>query len=246
MYNLREDETMCLARTFHCVLLLAVLTVLPVATMAANQPVGISATFEKLTFTANGKQYTIERNPDNQNLVTPDFALTSRPCPPFCIQPMKLADGVQTLGELEVIDYIDRKYNQGDDAILIIDSRTPNWVEMGIIPGAVNIPWTKLYTKKDATPESIAEIMTKQFGVELIEGKDLFDIDEALVRNDLTGIFDFSAARTLVLYCNGMWCGQSPVSIRTLLQFGYPAEKLKWYRGGMQDWQILGLTTAKP
>jgi hypothetical protein len=29
-----------------------------------------------------------------------------------------------------------------------------------------------------------------------------------------------------------------------LLKFGYPPHKLKWYRGGMQDWEILGLTTV--
>jgi hypothetical protein len=31
----------------------------------------------------------------------------------------------------------------------------------------------------------------------------------------------------------------------TLLNFGYPAHKLKWYRGGMQDWEILGLTVVR-
>jgi hypothetical protein len=31
-----------------------------------------------------------------------------------------------------------------------------------------------------------------------------------------------------------------------LLGFGYPAHKIKWYRGGMQNWEILGLTTVKP
>jgi len=30
-----------------------------------------------------------------------------------------------------------------------------------------------------------------------------------------------------------------------LLALGYPAHKIKWYRGGMQDWEILGLNTAK-
>ncbi|MEA3292369.1 MAG: rhodanese-like domain-containing protein [Pseudomonadota bacterium] len=233
-------------KTFHCALLLAAFTSMPVAAPAIDQPVGISTTLEKLTFTADGKQYAIERNPDNQNTVAPDYALTSRPCPPFCIQPMNLAPGVETVGELEVIDYLDQKYNQGNDGILLIDSRTRNWVEKGVIPGAVNIPWTKLYTKKGATPESIIDIMTGRLGVKLVEGKDVFDVDEALAQSDLTGIFDFSGSRTLVLYCNGMWCGQSPISIQTLLQYGYPAEKLKWYRGGMQDWQILGLTTVAP
>jgi hypothetical protein len=27
---------------------------------------------------------------------------------------------------------------------------------------------------------------------------------------------------------------------------GYPAHKLKWYRGGMQAWMMLGLTTVPP
>jgi hypothetical protein len=49
-----------------------------------------------------------------------------------------------------------------------------------------------------------------------------------------------------VMFCNGMWCGQSPNNIRNLLGFGYPAHKIKWYRGGMQTWEILGLTTVKP
>jgi hypothetical protein len=31
-----------------------------------------------------------------------------------------------------------------------------------------------------------------------------------------------------------------------LLRFGYPAEKIKWYRGGMQNWANMGFTTIKP
>jgi len=31
-----------------------------------------------------------------------------------------------------------------------------------------------------------------------------------------------------------------------LLKFGYPPEKIKWYRGGMQAWETVGLTTIKP
>ena len=58
------------------------------------------------------------------------------------------------------------------------------------------------------------------------------------------GLLDFSDAKTLVLFCNGMWCGQSPNNIKNLLRFGYPAHKIKWYRGGMQDWEMLGLTTV--
>jgi hypothetical protein len=30
------------------------------------------------------------------------------------------------------------------------------------------------------------------------------------------------------------------------MAMGYPAHKLKWYRGGVQDWKMLGLTTVAP
>jgi len=46
------------------------------------------------------------------------------------------------------------------------------------------------------------------------------------------------------LWCNGWWCGQSPAAIRGLLSEGYPAEKLFYFRGGMQNWKIYGMTVA--
>jgi len=176
--------------------------------------------------THNGKKATIMRNQDQKNTVNAAFAKTSRKCPPFCIQPATLAPGVETIGELEMLDYL-AKINAGDSSILVIDSRTPDWVKKGTIPGSVNIPWTSLNPAQGADPMSIAEIMEGRFNVKQLEG-----------------LWDYSNARTLVLFCNGMWCGQSPNNILNLLKFGYPAHKLKWYRGGMQDWEILGLSTA--
>jgi rhodanese-related sulfurtransferase len=96
-----------------------------------------------------------------------------------------------------------------------------------MIPGAVNTPWTLLDTKQ-ATPESVGSILAGHFGARSSDGK-----------------WDFSNAKTLALYCNGMWCSQSSNAVKLLLHYGYPPEKLKWYRGGMQDWEILGLTTVK-
>ena len=175
----------------------------------------------------NGKKTTIMRNQDQKNVVNPAFAKTSRKCPPFCIQPAVVAPGVETIAEVEIIDYL-KKMNDGDDSILVIDSRTPDWVKKGTIPGSVNIPWTSLNPAKGADPISIGEIMEDQFGAKQLEG-----------------LWDYSKARTQVMFCNGMWCGQSPNNIKNLLKFGYPAHKIKWYRGGMQDWEILGLSTAK-
>ena len=175
----------------------------------------------------NNKEIRIQRNQSQDNLVNSEYAQTSRKCPPFCIQPYNLGNGVETIGELELLDYL-KKRSTGDNSILIIDSRTEDWIKKGTIPGSVNIPWTLLKPEAGADPFEIAEILEKRFGALNIEG-----------------LWNFSNAKTLVLFCNGMWCGQSPSSIKTLLRFGYPAEKLKWYRGGMQDWEILGLTVVK-
>lgn len=174
-----------------------------------------------------GKPVTVERNPDTENMIEPDFALTSRPCPPFCILPMALAPGVETLGELELIGYLEKI---GKDAsVLVIDSRDGTWPQRsGLIPGAVLLPWQKLHPAH-ATAQEIADVLQFQFGA---------------ARQD--GLWNFSGAKTLVFYCNGPWCGQSPTNIKQLLALGYPAHKLKWYRGGIQEWKMLGLTTIPP
>ncbi|MGV6827565.1 MAG: rhodanese-like domain-containing protein [bacterium] len=195
---------------------------------SAEIKVGITPTLKKFTGNVNGKEVVIQRNQNQENTVNPAFAKTSRKCPPFCIQPITLAPGVETIGETEVISYV-QKMSDGDSSIMLIDSRTPDWVGRGTIPGAVNLPWTKLNPAKGASPIDIADIMTGTFGAKESEG-----------------LFDYSNAKTLVMFCNGMWCGQSPNNIKNLLKFGYPAHKIKWYRGGMQDWEILGLSTVKP
>ncbi|MCP4951694.1 MAG: rhodanese-like domain-containing protein [Proteobacteria bacterium] len=195
---------------------------------SANKPVGIWGDQMEVTVTHNGTSTDITRNQDNKNTVNPAFAKTSRPCPPFCIQPAVLAPGVETIAERELMHYAEMMSN-GDSSIIVIDSRTPDWVAKGTIPSAINVPWTSLNPAKGATPIDIAEIMQSVFNV-----------------TESEGLFDFSDAKTAVMFCNGMWCGQSPNNIKNLLKFGYPAHKIKWYRGGMQDWEILGLSTAKP
>lgn len=196
------------------------------AVALADQPVGITAQQRHLDVLHEGKPVRIQREPDNFGQVDPDFAMTSRPCPPYCIQPMHLAPGVETIGELEVLDYLQR-ITQRDAGILVIDSRDTDWlVRSGIIPGAIHLSWERLHPRH-AEPAAIAEILELQFGA------------------SRTGpLWNFENARTLVFYCNGPWCGQSPTNIRQLLALGYPAHKLKWYRGGMQVWKNLGLTTV--
>ena len=199
-----------------------------IASAAYAVDVRITDNLESVAVIHNGKKVVIMRNQDPDNKVNPSFALTSRECPPYCVQPGTLSEGVETIGELEMIEYLKRS-SYGDDTILVIDSRTPDWVAKGTIPGTVNIPWTTLNPLAGADPFTIADILEQKFGAVSQEG-----------------LWDYSKAKTLVLFCNGMWCSQSPNNIRTLLRFGYPPGKLKWYRGGMQNWENLGLTTTRP
>ena len=207
---------------------LVLAAVAPLGIAQEAKPVGITPEIMSVPFNIDGSQVDLMRNQDNNNTVNPAFAKTSRPCPPFCIQPSNLAIGVETIGEVELIDFA-KQMNDGAEEIIVIDSRTPDWVERGTVPTAMNVPWTNLNPAKGATPLEIAEILETVFNV-----------------TESEGLFDFSNCRTAVMFCNGMWCGQSPNNIKNLLRLGYPAHKIKWYRGGMQDWEILGLTTVKP
>ncbi|WP_428087306.1 rhodanese-like domain-containing protein [Candidatus Thioglobus sp.] len=170
----------------------------------------------------------ISRNQDNKASINPAFAKTSRPCPPFCIQPSSpfAPADVETITELDVI-HAARDVANGDTTVLLVDSRTPGWVKKGTIPHAVNVPFTKITSKALAKdPLAVVDILTGTFGVK-----------------DLDGVLDYDNAKTLYMFCNGAWCGQSPASIRALLTMGYPVHKIKYYRGGMNAWQLLGLTT---
>jgi rhodanese-related sulfurtransferase len=59
------------------------------------------------------------------------------------------------------------------------------------------------------------------------------------------GDYEFDNAKTLALFCNGPWCTQSPTMIYALLDIGYPPEKIKWYRGGIQTWLGAGMTSTR-
>ncbi len=198
-----------------------------ISAAAEDLKVQISRSIASVDVMHKGKKITIKRNQNNKNEVIPAFAKTSRNCPPFCINPMTLAPGVETIGEIEMLDYL-KKVSDGDKSVLVIDSRTEGWVKKGTIPGSVNIPWTKLNAAQGASPLDVVDIMEKDFGV-----------------TEAESLYNYTKAKTLVLFCNGMWCGQSPSNIRSLLKYGYPAHKIKWYRGGMQNWSNLGLTTVK-
>ena len=120
---------------------------------------------------------------------------------------MIVAEGVTTIGELELLGFLQ------DGETVVIDSRTNSWFREGTIRGASNIPY-----------------------------------DEILDRLAILGCepdfdgWDCQNANQVALFCNGNWCGQSPTAIHNLLEVGYPADRIFYYRGGMQAWRLLGLS----
>ena len=124
---------------------------------------------------------------------------------------MSPAEGVTTIGELELIELLQ------DPEAIVIDSRTAEWYAEGTIPGSIHLPYTVIAEQLD------------QLGCEV----------------DFDG-WDCEGAKQVALFCNGLWCGQSPTAIRAMIAAGFPPEKISYYRGGMQNWQLLGLTVIKP
>lgn len=167
-----------------------------------------------------GNKIRIKRIQNEDNRLTDNFTKTSRPCPPFCITPVEAAPNVKIAGELEVIEFLKKEVNS--DTGLLIDARLAKFYDVETIPGAINIPFT-LFTNS-----SITEVVSL-LGVKKKE-------DE----------YDYSEAKILYLFCNGPWCEQSPRAIKALTNFGYPANKIYYYRGGMQLWKLFSLTTVLP
>jgi rhodanese-related sulfurtransferase len=150
------------------------------------------------------------RNQDLEATIDPAYAKTSRKCPPFCIQPMQVAPGVTTVGEIELLDF-------AKDGGKLIDGRTVDWHVNGTIPGAINMPYTQMADR----------------------------LDEIGCVKKSDGKWNCDKAEKVLLFCNGPWCGQSPMAIKAMLREGYPAEKILYYRGGMQAWHTLGLTVVE-
>ena len=187
------------------------------------QDVRITESMARAEFALNGRPVVIERNQDPKAVVDPEFSKTSRACPPFCIHPMQAAPGVTTLGELEVIEFLRSKVGTG--AGILMDSRLPEWNAKGTIPGAINVPFATLAPNNPYRDEILQALGARPLS---------------------NGALDFSQVLDVALFCNGPWCDQSPRAIRYLLEAGFPPDKLFYYRGGMQNWLLLGLTVVKP
>ena len=135
-------------------------------------------------------------------------------CPPHCLQPIRAGQGVVTFGALEVIGFLANEVNSRKG--LVLDVRLPAEFAARRLPGAVNVP----------EPTLSGENPLQR------------DILLALGVREAEGALEFSRAPVLVIYGQDAMDGRAIEALRHVMSAGYPAEKLLYYRGGMQDWQI--------
>lgn len=209
--------------------------------------VNISKTISNVKTAHNGKVVRIQRIQDKNNVLTGGYTKTSRQCPPFCIQPMDVAPGVVTVGELEVVNFIKSNVNKGTG--VLVDARTTSWFEKATIPGSINIPF-KTFDKNSSDLVKVSALAKLGVTTKVANTseKSLIDQMMGMIKDEgesASSKWDFSRAKDVLLWCNGIWCGQSPRAIKGMLALGYPANKIYYYRGGMQAWQSLGLTVIK-
>lgn len=106
--------------------------------------------------------------------------------------------------------------SMNDKDALLIDMRQQDHFVEGTIPTAINIPYTEVALRLD------------ELGCEKTDGK-----------------WQCDNAKKVYGFCNGPVCPQSPIAMKAMVREGFPAEKIYYYRGGMLDWEALGLTTVE-
>jgi rhodanese-related sulfurtransferase len=115
-------------------------------------------------------------------------------------------------------DEIDVLKALNDKNSIVVDMRVIDDRVKGTIPGSVGIPYTEVAMRMN------------ELGCKKVEGKQKWDCSKAL---------------KVYAFCNGPVCPQSPMAMAAMVRDGFPANKIYYYRGGMLDWDALGLTTIK-
>ncbi len=149
--------------------------------------------------------------------------LASRPsgCGDFCLAPTLAASGVATVAEPEVIQFIAQTVSSGGG--LLIDARHRDNRDGGAIAGSTNIPVAVL------APDNPYRI----------------DILMALGAQRSGNTLTYDRAASVMIYDGGPADGQAAALVAALLDAGYPAERISYYRGGMLVWVALGLSVAE-
>lgn len=170
------------------------------------------------SFTFQGQEKTISQASRIDGQAVSRFYDLGAGCDGLCIAPDSAAAGVETITENAVIDFMANEVASGTG--LLIDSRDQSARALGFLPTSANMPHV-LFTPDNPL---LSEIFT------------------ALGARSLLGAYNFTDAMTLVVYDAGPTTLDAHNLINAMIAEGYPTDKIKYYRGGMQVWSSLGLT----
>lgn len=169
----------------------------------------------------SGQKIKIMRVQDTNNKLSDDFTKTSRSCPPFCIQSTKINSEIKNFAELELLDFIKNRVSTNKG--IVVDSRLKSWFEVETIPSAINIPYTAVENRSKKKTKALFQVL----GMKI----------------EANGNWNFSKAKELLIFDNGIWCEQAQHFVDGILNHNYPKDKIFYYRAGFQGWKLLGLTT---
>jgi len=170
-----------------------------------------------VSFTFNGQELKVERRLDATQARADRFAVAPKDCDGLCLAPMQAAQGVPTIGEAEVTDFLVNVIQQGNG--LLLDARLPTTRAAGFLPTSVNVPHQAVEKGNPYRDQILGALGARAYD----------------------GILNFSDAMELVVFDSGPTDSNAIDLINNLLAAGYPSEKLRYYRGGMQVWASLGL-----
>lgn len=197
-----------------------VLTVAVVGAFFASQTIAqTTAGAADGSFTYQGQQKNISQASSADTATMARFYDLRDGCEGLCIAPDIAANDVETITENTVIAFMANELSNGTG--LLIDSRLPSDRALGYLPASASIPHTLVTPENPLLPEIL----------------------KALGARSLLGAFNFSDAMTLVVFDAGPTTMDAHHLVNALIAAGYPADKIKYYRGGMQVWATLGLTT---
>lgn len=170
------------------------------------------------SFTFQGHEKSIAQTPRIDGTSVSRFYDLGAGCDGLCIAPDIAATGVETITENAVIAFMANNVASGTG--LLIDSRDHTDRTLGFLPTSANMPHSLVTPDNPLLPE----------------------IFEALGARSLLGAYNFSDAMTLVVFDAGPTTMDAHNLINAMVAEGYPTDKIKYYRGGMQVWSTLGLT----
>ena len=154
----------------------------------------------------------------DNNITIERSASKSAPlCPPYCIEPMKIK-GVETVGELELLEFV-KKLNKKRDGLLI-DVRKNSKYRDETIPSAINLPYDMLTKASPYQKEVLKTLGAKK------------------IRN---GWF-FKNPQKLMIFGESSFSPEASKAVKELLKLGYPKDKILYYRGGILSWKDARLT----